>query len=80
MNSFIMWRSAVIIALTLVSSNNSLRWYMHPNTRKCLSGELRRNELVKGVYEVTSVFGQQVDYIVSILIPNQFFFNNYQFL
>lgn len=40
---------------------------MQPNTRKCLREELRANVLIKGVYEVTEVPDQHVDYIVSIL-------------
>jgi len=40
---------------------------MQPNSRKCLREELRENVLVKGVYEVTEVDNQQVDYVVSIL-------------
>lgn len=37
---------------------------MQPNSRKCLREELRENILVKGVYEVTPVDNQQVDYVV----------------
>lgn len=40
---------------------------MQPNSRKCLREELRENILVKGVYEVSQVDNQQVDYVVSII-------------
>jgi len=67
MDSSILYQLAIIIA-TLVSSNVSLRWHMEPNTQKCFSKKLRQHELVNGVYEVTTVLGQQIDYIVSINI------------
>lgn len=40
---------------------------MEPNTQLCLREELNRNVLVKGMYEVTPVEGQQIDYVVSII-------------
>jgi len=39
---------------------------MHPNSQKCLRGEIRENILVKGEYEITVVEHQRIDYIVSI--------------
>lgn len=40
---------------------------MEPNTQLCLREELKKNVLVKGMYEVTPVEGQQIDYVVSII-------------
>lgn len=54
------------ISLTILSVSNCIRWHMQPNSRKCLREELRENVLVSGVYEVTEVDNQQVDYVVSI--------------
>lgn len=39
---------------------------MEPNTQKCLSGDIKRNVLVKGEYEITPAEGQQIHYVVSI--------------
>ncbi|XP_022172035.1 transmembrane emp24 domain-containing protein bai-like isoform X1 [Myzus persicae] len=52
------------ISLSLLSIGSCIRWHMQPNSRKCLREELRENILVKGVYEVTPVDNQQVDYVV----------------
>lgn len=57
--------SIIVVALTLMSVANCLRWHMQPNSQKCLREELRENVLVKGVYEVLPVEGQQIDYVVS---------------
>lgn len=57
----------LIISLSILSIGTCIRWHMQPNSRKCLREELRENVLVKGVYEVTQVDDQQVDYVVSIL-------------
>jgi len=37
---------------------------MQPNSHKCLREDLRENVLVKGVYEVVSIEGQQIDYVI----------------
>lgn len=42
----------------------SIRWFMHPNTQKCLREELRQNVLVKGDYEIVPIENQVMDYIV----------------
>lgn len=41
-----------------------IRWFMHPNTQKCLREELRQNVLVKGDYEIVPIENQFMDYIV----------------
>lgn len=64
MNFCIHW-SIVIISLSLFSVGDCIRWHMHPNSRKCLREELRKDELVKGVYEIAPVEGQHIDYVVS---------------
>lgn len=42
----------------------SIRWFMHPNSQKCLKEELRQNVLVKGEYEIVPIQNQFMDYIV----------------
>lgn len=41
-----------------------IRWFMHPNSQKCLREELRQNVLVKGDYEIVPIENQFMDYIV----------------
>lgn len=41
-----------------------IRWFMQPNTLKCLREELRQNVLVKGDYEIVPIENQFMDYIV----------------
>lgn len=53
-----------LILMLSVSFVTPIRWFMNPNTQKCLREELRQNVLVKGDYEVTSVENQFMDYIV----------------
>ncbi|KAL4136126.1 hypothetical protein QTP88_007691 [Uroleucon formosanum] len=52
------------ISLTILSVSNCIRWHMQPNSQKCLREELKENVLVSGVYEVTEVDNQQIDYVV----------------
>ncbi|XP_050522757.1 transmembrane emp24 domain-containing protein bai-like [Daktulosphaira vitifoliae] len=61
MNKFM---SMQIILLFIVTCVSSIRWYMQPNTQKCLREELKQNVLVKGDYETQSIEGQYMDYIV----------------
>lgn len=37
---------------------------LNPNTQKCLKDEMQPKELIMGDYEVTSIPGQRVDYII----------------
>lgn len=39
-----------------------------PNAQKCLKEDIQPNQLVKGEYEVTTVPGQLMDYIVSLFV------------
>ncbi|XP_026816839.1 transmembrane emp24 domain-containing protein bai-like [Rhopalosiphum maidis] len=63
MNSIVQL-TLLMIYLSLFSIGSCIRWHMQPNSRKCLREELRENILVKGVYEVSQVDNQQVDYVV----------------
>lgn len=56
--------SLSLILILSVSFVTPIRWFMHPNTQKCLREELRQNVLVKGDYEVVSIENQLMDYIV----------------
>lgn len=62
----ILYWSLFFFLLHLFSIGNCIRFHMQPNVQKCLREELRENVLVKGVYEVAQVEGQQIDYVVSI--------------
>lgn len=53
-----------LILMLTISFVTPIRWYMHPNTQKCLREELRQNVLVKGDYEIVSIENQFMDYIV----------------
>lgn len=57
----------LMILFALLSTGNCIRWHMQPNSQKCLREELRKDILVKGVYEVVPINGLQVDYTVSAL-------------
>uniref|UniRef100_A0A2S2PHT4 Transmembrane emp24 domain-containing protein bai n=1 Tax=Schizaphis graminum TaxID=13262 RepID=A0A2S2PHT4_SCHGA len=63
MNSIVQL-TLLMIYLSLLSIGSCIRWHMQPNSRKCLREELRENVLVKGVYEVSQVNNQQVDYVI----------------
>uniref|UniRef100_A0A224XKH7 Putative emp24/gp25l/p24 family of membrane trafficking n=1 Tax=Panstrongylus lignarius TaxID=156445 RepID=A0A224XKH7_9HEMI len=43
---------------------NSIMFHLNPNSQKCLKEELRKEELILGEFEVSSVPGQKVDYVV----------------
>lgn len=58
--------STILFLISLFSLGNCVRWYMQPNSHKCLREELRQNVLVKGVYEVIPADGQQIDYVVCL--------------
>lgn len=64
--NFIVHLTILIIYLSLLTIGSCIRWNMHPNSQKCLRGEIRENILVKGEYEITVVEHQRIDYIVSI--------------
>lgn len=56
--------SLSIILMLSVPLVSPIRWFMQPNTQKCLREELRQNVLVKGDYEIVSIENQFIDYIV----------------
>jgi hypothetical protein len=50
---------------------------MPSNSQKCLRGELQKDILVKGLYDVMPIVGLQVDFTVSALkLSNNFLFPN----
>lgn len=56
--------SLYLVFLLSVQFVTSIRWFMHPNSQKCLKEELRQNVLVKGEYEIVPIQNQFMDYIV----------------
>lgn len=67
--------SVLIVTLCLFSFGNCIKWHMQPNSYKCLREEIRANDVVAGVYEVTTVEGQQINYVVSILCRKSLYFS-----
>lgn len=56
--------SLCLVFVLSVQFVTSIRWFMHPNSQKCLKEELRQNVLVKGEYEIVPIQNQFMDYIV----------------
>lgn len=65
---------AVAILFLLVIDVSGLRWYLEPNTDKCLKEEIQANVLISGEYEVSEATGQTVNYIVSIFFMPKFLY------
>ena len=63
MNLYYLW----LVFLSGLIAVDGIMWHLEPNTRKCLREELQSDVLVTGEYEVSDVFGQKVDYTVSVI-------------
>lgn len=56
------------LAIFLIVQAHSIRFYLEPNSHKCLKEEVHANVLVTGEYEVTEAIGQKTDYVVSKIL------------
>lgn len=55
------------VAVLLICHVDCIMFHLHPNTYKCLKEDMNPNQLIVGEYEVQSVPGQTVDYVVCLL-------------
>ncbi|XP_025424094.1 transmembrane emp24 domain-containing protein 10-like [Sipha flava] len=52
------------ILFAVLSTGSCISWHMPSNSQKCLRGELQKDILVKGLYDVMPIVGLQVDFTV----------------
>lgn len=53
------------VLVLIVCHVDCIMFHLQPNTYKCLKEHTSPNQLVVGEYEVQSIPGQSVDYVVS---------------
>ncbi|XP_067616101.1 transmembrane emp24 domain-containing protein bai [Eurosta solidaginis] len=54
----------VIIFYIIIYSATAVMFNIKPNSEKCLKEDIQPNQLIKGDYEVSSIPGQFIDYVV----------------
>ncbi|XP_012255316.1 transmembrane emp24 domain-containing protein bai [Athalia rosae] len=54
----------LVAFLSLLINVRAIRWYLEPNSEKCLKEEVQANVLVSGEYDVSVAHGQSVNYVV----------------
>lgn len=57
---------ALCIFLLLFADVESLRFFLAPNSKKCLKEEIRKNVVVTGEYEISDGAGQLMSIHVSL--------------
>lgn len=62
MKNFLAYFSVLVFIICHV---DCIMFHLHPNTYKCLKEDMAPNQLVVGEYEVQTIPGQTVDYVVS---------------
>lgn len=58
-------QSVLFIFVTLLAYSHCIRFYLEPNSLKCLKGDVQADVLVVGEYEVFPMPDIKTEYIVS---------------
>lgn len=67
MRNLLAYLSALVFIICHV---DCIMFHLPPNTYKCMKEDMSPNQLVVGDYEVQTIPGQTVDYVVSHLVVN----------
>lgn len=67
----------LLVLCAIAYQTNAISFYVEPNMQKCLRDQAQAHQLIVMEFDVTEIPGQQIDYVVRILLYYYIYYYHY---